>query len=511
MGPLTAYSQQTLPSLRPTHLFGEVGGFFAPAKPTPFWLQANQYGIVPDILPQSTFRLGLRHDEGHLYKEPDGRQPNGVVRRSFFRLGYGLEAVVNSHAGKSPQLILPEAYVKARAGVWEIWAGRRREVIGLADSTIGIGPYSWSGNALPIPKIQIALPEYTAIPFTGGLLAARGLYAHGWFANQGYVRGSRLHQKALYIRFGKPVWPVKFYGGINHQVQWGGQTENLPGGYIRNGQLPSGFGDYIDIVTAKSLGARPNVDTLKYSPFDRENRIGNHLGTVDVGVEFTNTNFSLSVYRQSIYEDGSLVYLTNITDGLHGLRFVNNRPAQGLFTVQRALLEFLNTTSQGGAVFQDSPAKLRGKDNYFNHGQYRDGWAYQGRTIGTPFITPASATLAGLPRHWFSNNTRVMAFHGALVGSIASRYTLTFKCSVSENLGTYDTPFSEPIWQLSSMMSLQVPLAQSGWQINTAFGLDRGALYANSTGLYIGVRKSWEKKVSVDKKSPNYFLRGRGF
>lgn len=512
--PFTAKGQLSVRSLRPAQVFGEIGGFFGPADQTPFWLQANQYGIVPSQMPQGSFRLGIGNSQASA-QNTTPKSPSRTGRKQGWQVGYGLEAVVNTAADRMPKILLPEAYLNGKIGVWEIWAGRRREVVGLADSTIGIGPYSWSGNSLPIPKIQLALPDYTAIPFTGNLLAIRGLYAHGWFPNQGYINGSKLHQKALYLRFGKPAWPITFYGGINHQVQWGGQSENLSAGFIRNGQLPASLSDYVDIVTAKSLGARQHVDTSRYSPFDRENRIGNHLGTVDVGLEFKTRNFSLLVYRQSIYDDGSLFHLANLTDGLHGVRYVRRKPAFGLFTVQRVLLEFLNTMHQGGAVFENSSPKLRGRDNYFNHGQYRDGWSYQGRTIGTPFIPPSTATAGDLPRNWFTNNNRVMALHAALVGSVDSRYILTLKCSVSENVGTYEAPFSKPVRQLSSMVLLQIPMGLSGWQIKAAAGLDRGALYTNSTGFYLGVRKNWETKAltrnQTPKKVPSYFLHGRGF
>ena len=93
-----------------------------------------------------------------------------------------------------------------------------------------------------------------------------------------------LHQKTLYGRFGKPHWRVKLYGGINHQVMWGGNSERLPGSVIKNNQLPNHFTDYIDVVTAVTLGNRTDVDTNRISTFDRENRIGNHLGTVDLAI-----------------------------------------------------------------------------------------------------------------------------------------------------------------------------------------------------------------------------------
>ncbi|GAA4451222.1 capsule assembly Wzi family protein [Nibrella saemangeumensis] len=428
-------------------------------------------------------------------------------KRSFFCLAYGLEAALN--VGKTQQVLIPEAYLKAKVGPFEVWGGRRREVIGLADSTMGLGPYAWSGNALPIPKIQIGLPDFTPLPMTGGLLAVQGFFAHGWFDN-GFVKNSYLHQKALYGRFGKPHWPVQLYAGLNHQVQWGGAVrESLPTGYVRGGRFPSGLNDYVDVITGKSLGTRLEVDTSKYSPFDRENRLGNHLGTVDLGLEIRGREYSLLLYRQSIYEDGSLYYLTNIADGLNGIRFTNRRRLRSVISLQRLLVEFLYTRSQGGSVFADSPARLRGRDNYFNHGQYRDGWSYQGRTIGTPFITPWYTTRSDLPTHWFTNNNRVMVFHTALQLLVQSRYSLFLKCSVSENQGIYDIPFTPPAWQFSSLLALQLPVTRTGWQVNLSAAIDRGRLYTDQFGVYAGLRKSWVQPKK--NTSPSAYRNIHGF
>ena len=44
------------------------------------------------------------------------------------------------------------------------------------------------------------------------------------------------------------------------------------------------------------------------------NRVGNHLGTLDIGLEYENDKSQWSFYRQSIFEDGSLRYLiTEVT------------------------------------------------------------------------------------------------------------------------------------------------------------------------------------------------------
>ncbi|WP_421826502.1 capsule assembly Wzi family protein [Larkinella sp.] len=475
-------------------LFAETGFSASTAQQTPFWLRTNQYGTVPTTSPFGTLRGGVSANFLRDITKPVNLIKN---KRRLIGWGYGLEVVGN--ASRKSAVLIPEAYVKGRLWGLELMVGRRKEVIGLADSTLGTGPYIWSGNAMPIPKVQLALADYTPIGFTRGVVAFRGLYAHGWFGNQGAVTHSYLHQKALYGRLGKPGWPVRFYAGFNHQVQWAGRSEVVTNeNQIKNGRFPTGFRNYLNAVTGTSLAARgDNIDTTLFSKADRGNRLGNHLGTLDIGFEINAKRFSLLLYRQSIYDDGSLFYLTNISDGLHGIRFRNNRPASHRFQIQTVLVELLHTQSQGGAKFGDLD-KERGADNYFNHSQYIDGWSYGGHTIGTPFIPPTNHTRSGLPRaqrvenYFFSNNNRVKVFHVGVSGNWSQRYLFQLKCSMSQNLGTYGHPFPTTIGQFSSLLLLGFPAFAHGMQARVSLALDHGALYPNSTGFQFSLRKTWD-------------------
>ncbi|WP_245877786.1 capsule assembly Wzi family protein [Spirosoma fluviale] len=461
----------------------ELGSYVATSGETPFWLRANQYGIVPQEAALMTFRQAVRVDYHDLPKTKlDSLR--AVNRRIDW--GWGAEAIFN--AGYTYKLLIPEAYVKVKFGkALEAWAGRRREIMGLVDSTLTSGSYAWSGNTLPMLKIQLAISDY--LP-RHALIGLKGFYAHGWFEEDRFIKNSMLHQKALYGRFGKPNWRLKFYGGINHQVMWGGNTERLPGGVIKNNQLPNRFSDYIDVITGSSLGNRTNVDTNRVSSFDRENRIGNHLGTVDIGIDYIARHFSVFAYRQNIYEDGSLFHLTNLKDGLHGLRFRNRRPGnRSGFQLEQVLLEFLYTKSQGGALFLENNAQ-RGRDNYFNHSQYQDGWSRFGLTMGTPFITPTQDSRNELPQYGFTNNNRVAVMHVGLSGRAYGFLTVQARASYSENLGTYEIPFLRPIRQFSSVLSLSAPFPiLNGITANASVATDFGDLYANNIGFYVGIRK----------------------
>ncbi|GAB4034568.1 capsule assembly Wzi family protein [Spirosoma gilvum] len=463
----------------------EVGFYGASTSKTPFWLRSNQYGIVPDETPFMTLRQTVGQDYRTTLSHADSLK---AIRRKI-GFGWGAQAVIN--AGYSYQLLIPEAYLKLKLGrSVEVWAGRRREIIGLVDSTLSSGSYAWSDNALPLTKVQVAVQDY--IP-RKGFIGFKGFYAHGWFESGRFVNNAMLHQKALYARFGKPNWRLKLYAGMNHQVMWGGRTDRLSNNStIKNNQLPNQFSDYVNVVLARSLNTQGNIDTNRISHFDQENRIGNHLGTVDLAIEYTGQSFSIFAYRQNIYEDGSLFYLTNLQDGLNGLRIRNRRPRNlSGIRIEDLLLEYLYTQSQGGSLFVDTIDKQRGRDNYFNHSQYQDGWSRYGQTIGTPFISPSPTSRSELPQYGFTNNNRVAVMHLGLSGQVLDFFSFQLKASYSENLGTYEMPFLTPIRQFSSLLTLSSPVAiMKGVTARASIATDMGDLYDNSMGFYLGVRRT---------------------
>jgi len=479
-------AQRPFPSRN--HVFAAESGLYVSSSPrTPFWLRANQYGIVPNRSANATLRLDLRSD----YRSAVA--PDGKLSRRPFDWGYGVNVVANTLStvpGGSRHLLLPEAYVKFRFYFLEVWGGRRREVVGLTDSTLTSGSYAWSGNALPLPKIQIGTPGFVNVPLTGGLLAVNGFFAHGWFDKPGFVTGSYLHQKTAYVRLGRPEWAIRLYGGINHNVQWAGYAPQLPYYLARNGQLPSRLKDYNWVITGKRGPSQ--LDSTLTSMED--NRIGNHLGTIDAAADIRLGAFSVFVYRQNLYDDGSLFWLTNLADGLNGIRLQNRRPANQKFQIREVLTELLYTRSQGGSVFTLEPGqdRLRGRDDYFNHSQYQDGWQYDGRVLGTPFLTPGSEVADGLPRGAIANN-RVVVYHLAARGTFGPRAEWLLRASYSQNYGTYSNPFPAGTNQFSGSLNLSVPVripVLKTVQLNGSVAYDQGRLLGTTGGAYLGLRKT---------------------
>jgi hypothetical protein len=401
-----------------------------------------------------------------------------------FTFDYAVEAVAN--VGKVGQLLFPEAYASVKWKIFELYAGRRREIIGLVDTTLTSGSFIWSGNALPMPKIQLSIPEYT--PILGkGLLSVKGAYAHGWFDNdREFTSNVKLHQKWLYGRLGKPNWKMKFYGGFNHQAQWGGNSPF----FTVDGKLPDGFRNYIFVVTGKR-GAITGVPETK--DFDA-NRVGNHLGSIDVGFSIKTSKSDILIYRQNLYEDGSLFFLNNIADGLTGISFKIQNPF-----VSKLTIEYLNTSSQGGnnfIIFSDDrsqiPPELRGADRYFSNGQFVEGYTYKNQIIGTPFIQKESLNWRSgeFRSDLFVENDRVKLINIAFEGKVKSTHYTAF-ISLSDNLGAYNRPVNKR--QFSGLLSLgkQISLRKYKPLFKSSLAIDSNGIYPFSVGAFASLTHSF--------------------
>ncbi len=458
----------------------EAGTYLSTTESNPFWIRSNQYGEVP--LESNGFTLRAQAKKEY---EPLIYRKKGTGKFSY---GYGIRAVLN--AGKVNQVLLAELYGKVRYGAFEFSAGRRREVIGLVDSSLSAGSYIWSGNALPMPKVELSIPNFTPI-LKNGLIAVKGNYAHGWFGTDDSVKNYYLHQKSLYVRLGKPSWRFKFYGGFNHQVQWGG---SLLYPRVSNGKIITEYGtdweSYLFVVSGKSLYT---LDTLVIqngsASAEGGNRVGNHLGTIDVGLEYETDQYKWFIYKQSIYEAGALFYLNNISDGLHGLSFTRKQASSGVLKI---IIEYLQTSNQGGPFTsaRSTIAQLRGAEDYFNNGRYIDGWVYKGQTIGTPFIMPLRYT-TGLPQTLDKNPNRIVNNRvNAVTIGVKSRIRqidLLTRLSFSHNLGNYNIPLDYT--QTSIQQQISAPVKRYTFTANLAY--DNAGVLKENVGLSLLVKRSF--------------------
>jgi len=475
---LSSFGQDTIKITRRS--FVESGVLVASASQTPFWLRANVLGVVPNTGTNFTLRGGF-------YQEYATK--NSKIKK--YNWGYGLNSVANINQG-GVDFILPEAYIKAKAGIFEIWGGRRQEVMGLSDSSgIGTGPITLSGNAIPMPKVQFLTPNWVNLGFKG-FFAAKVSYAHGWF-DDGIMKDYYLHQKSIYGRIGRPNAKFKFYAGLTHNVQWSG-TRTLPDGTteINYHDFPA----YISVVIPmKDKPWLNGVDLSKYQGNDTQYQFGNHSGSFDLGFEITGKKRRAFIYKQAPFEYlATNSGVTEFEDGLYGVKITNFKNEK----VKEFVIEMLYTLNQSRYVsgFYKltglSPERWEADDNYFNHGQYLDGYVYKGKPISTPLIFPYKDYKGKLSSDEFQYAlmSNILAFHVGMNGTISPRkiqYQLkvTYSNNYIKNLNTPSRQFSLGVKTLTPIKFF------GGSQLVSDLGFDYGDVYENVLGISFGIRKSW--------------------
>ena len=454
-------------NLKPAIYIGLEAGVSS-AGTTPFWLRANDYGQYPDAPHYLQGYLNVQQDYDSLF------QKNSALKS--FSIGYGAQALIQQ--SDQARLIMPEAFVKLRYKHWELYGGRRKEIFGLTDTTHTSGSYIWSGNALPLPKIQIHTPKYVAVGKKGRISFNAGL-SHGWFGKDSVVQGHWLHQNWLYGRIGKPESKVQLTAGIKHQVMWGGYSDLLEDGsqytLTIDGELaPYPLYSYQYIILPILQKFMP-PDPSKVPGYDGGLAVGNQLGSVDIHLQFNGEKVMWKLYKQQPYDFARSLYnLNNIEDGLHGLSLsFRNRKL-----VQNLTAEFFFSKSQGLYRFGKYRESNYGEiDNYFFHGQYQS-WSYQNQILGTPFIL-----FEGQNEKQFNN--RLKYYYLSLQGNLKPKLSYTIKQVYSQNFGTYSR--SIDLTQYNG--SFQLIYKDRSSLISGRIMMDRGRLYDQNIGLSL----SWQR------------------
>lgn len=399
----------------------------------PFWMRSNQFGSIPLNGVSGSFI-------GRAYKDYDSTQ-NGLLD-----WGAGFEGRTN--VGQNSKLLLIEGYAKVKAGIFQLKVGRSKDVMGLSgDTSLTSGNFSISGNALGIPKVEISIPEYYTLPIWDGIFAVKGGISHGWlgrvkvadtvagsFVSKNYLMSQTeaaktyFHQKSLYIKLGKNTWKTHLFGGFSHQAFWGNEDQ-IYGSDIFD---ISAVRTFLHVLTGKAYGG---TGTLL-----PRSKIGNQLGSIDLGLEYDFENIKLGISRQNFYDVGALAKLANLRDGLNGIYLINKkseRPEKA-FHWKKILLELFYSKNQAGEPW--SKKTNSGDEDYYNNYFYPHGWSYKNIGLGNPFVTAKYDLRKGLataPSDYFGNN-RVIALHIGVETKIL-KWNHTAKLSHSWNYGTFGT------------------------------------------------------------------------
>ncbi|SEL24603.1 capsule assembly Wzi family protein [Parapedobacter koreensis] len=426
----------------------------------PLWIESNRFGLLSEKGQDIATYIGAWNT--HTFSGG----------KHIFRLEYGANLVNNHHFD---HLVIQQGYIKARYGALEFRGGRYEEILGEVDPLLSTGSLGISGNALPIPKVGFALPEYTPVPFTNGWLYAKGLISHGWMGNNQSMKQAWLHEKTLYLRLGKG--PFKVYGGVQHFAVWGGQRAHF--------KLDRSLGGFFDVLFVKEANDGSVPDGIL------PNRAGDHRGLIEFGGDLETNNAVFHMYFQVPFESGMGIDIRNI-DRLGGL----NVTLKSHRWIDRLLFEFIYTKQMES--FQD--AELQ---SYYNNGVYANGWEYDFRSVGTPLFLNRYRGANFLPispvywRHdddyiWGNQNfinNRIAGGHIGMLHRYTSGITGRTMLTYTRNFRTHGNFITaSPKNQVYTLHEVAADLkGVPGLRVSAGVAFDTGGFYENVGGLF-GIR-----------------------
>lgn len=419
------YSQKlaTDTTKKVVHTLNTESGILISAKNRlPFWVKSNYSNRFTDRSANSIYQI---LDYNGSYKLVDN-----------LSVKWELESIVNARENVRGKFV--QANLSVQTSFLRITGGYDEEFFGLNDSTMSIGNLVYGNNARPLPKISISTNGWKKSPLLGSTLSFKAYLAHGKFEDNRFQSGAFLHQKYFYLRGQAFKNRLSIIFGLNHSAQWGGSNS------INESSQPAGLKNYARIF----LGSSGGEDALST---DRQNALGNHLGTYDIRGSFNLRNVIISNYWQFLWEDKSGLTPFNWRDGLMGASVEFKKGA----ILQKFVLEIVRTNDQDAQKTSEDGVPFLEPDNFFNNSVYRNGWSYHSRVIGNPmFLILNSESASG-----FSIKNSINAVNIGLSGKFGE---LTYRINYTDfkNKGTKFETISPSLRLKSIDLHLQHSLDQ---------------------------------------------------
>ena len=175
-------------------------------------------------------------------------------------------------------------------------------------------------------------------------------------------------------------------------------------------------------------------------------------------------------------------------DGLAGIELtLPKNPA-----ISQVVVEYNSTRDQCGSIHHASsanvPARIFGQAFYYYNSSY-PAWQHWGMTAGTPLMySPLYRTDGAL----LITDGRIRAFHLGLLGRPTDTLRWRFLATHVRTWGSYIDPLPTPANTFSGLAEVTwQPSFASGWQGTAALALDRSTRLGNSTGLQLGLKKTF--------------------
>ena len=447
--------------------FVEYGAALHTGDNTPLWQVSNQQGLTS--LDNNTYIRG-----GISYKHQLGK----------WKFEEALDLV--AAAGFSTtSFIVQQAYVDIRYKWFGFFAGSREQNSPLLNQELSSGGMTWSGNARPIPQVQIGIPEYVQLLPRLGL---KGEISYGWFTDNKYQREQvgekywytksiKYHHKEGFLRIGIPKGKWQLELGMTLDTQFGGYKI----GGSESGDLGNGWKDYVRVFFPGH--GREDGPVGEHLAFQ-----GNFLGSEYIKMTYRpKEDFSISAYLDNHFDDFSAMAKLNGWDGLWGVEYKSNHRQ----AINGIVIEYLQTTNMSGPLhgLQNSVVgKTGGADNYYNNGYY-PGWAHWGMAIANPLIASPIYNKDGDMSFKYN---RVKALHLGWSGDISSEWRYVAKLSHNRTWGTPHRPIPDILENFSTFAEFKyIPNKWKGWSFTASAAFDIGDIYGDNLGLQLKVHKKF--------------------
>lgn len=412
----------------------------------PFWLWANQLGrFDPKSSAIQHLELELAHQ--YTFKNPDFTV-EGKAQLDFILADDNDIRFTELYGGMNWK------FLQLKAGAF----AEDEKYMGLSTTNGNLGK---SRNARPHPRIRAGFNSY--VPVFSDWFSVYAFYEEGVLNDERYVSNTRLHNKALYLRFGKASRFQLSIGG-EHMVMWAGTHPTY-------GEL-QGWEAYKSYVLGES-GDENALET------DQRNVVGNGYGTYQLEASKAWQKLEASFYISHPFDDFSGMKLLNKRDNLYGL-FLRVTKETPLF--KGILLEYYYTKHQSGNMhlkhFPDGSVRGQGLDDYFNHGIYKSGVTYHQMSMASPLFAPLIVE-DGISMGF--ENTRFSGIHMAASGFLNPSLQWKVMGTYTHNLGKYKSETSSTYdparKQAATLLQLSWQLKQVPVVLNGAIAADHGSLF----------------------------------
>ena len=255
-----------------------------------------------------------------------------------------------------------DSYLAYRLGNWIFRAGAVEQFWGPGvDNSLIM-----SGNAKPLPALSVTREQSTA--FETPWLSWIGQW--GFTAQMAKLESTRVIPDALLwstrVNF-RPIQQLEV--ALSWSAQWAGDGQ------------PGSAGDFIDVITGQTQCA----DGSESCDSALDTKIGNQLAGIDIRWSDTLFNQPYAVYASTIGEDASSQFKPADRAYLFGVQTTQRMYNQNLLIN----LEYTDTGVSCNPESSD-------ENCYYEHSDYKSGYRYHGRTIGSTYDNDAQSVVLTL-------------------------------------------------------------------------------------------------------------------